>query len=210
MTEADSSPKYPTDYATIKKLADRSIVNLAEYVDTCNTALQHRTAIRCQRCVPVIAFCGPGRCGKDSAAAWLAANYAVKYSGSVSQAILPLVANAVDRPDAEVYAERHEHRDFWFAFCNALREEDPAFLARCTLAQNDVVAGIRASAELEAVVGEGLVDLTAWVSRDVPSDPTLEYYIEDCDIAIDNSGTRIQFYRRLRRLAEALKLPPRR
>jgi len=190
----------PTDVQRAAKNCSAYLQDLeARYSDRCSS----RNAIN----LPVIAFCGHGRAGKDTAAAWFGASTAIEYCGSVSSAVCPLVANALEQPTDVAFAERHEDRQYWFEFCNELRRCDPTLLVRMTLGLGDVVAGIRGDIEFQACVQKGLVDLTVWVENpSVDIDPTLEYTRADCDIVIDNCTTKVQFYRKLQKLAEILRL----
>lgn len=159
--------------------------------------------------IPVLAFCGYGRAGKDLAAAWLSQNYpAVRYVGSISHAVAPLVAIACGTTTEEAFATRHNNREFWFRFCNCLRRSDPTLLGKLTLAENDVLAGIRSDTELEALRSSGVVDLTIWVENPrVKFDTTVEYTYADCDISIVNDGTKHTYFTKLRSLARMLGIP---
>ena len=161
--------------------------------------------------VPILAFCGHGRAGKDLAAAWLGGNYDVEYAGSISYAICPLVASAQGRDDvSKVFEERHKDRMYWFEFCNELRRKDPTFLLKMTLGQGDVVAGVRGDIELAAGLSESVIDLAIWVENPrVEVDPTVDYIEEDCDLTIHNHGTKLEYFRKLKRLAEMLHIPKR-
>jgi hypothetical protein len=167
--------------------------------------------IRCDGLgIPIIAFCGHGRAGKDLAAAWMGQNYNIRYMGSISLSIAPLVAAAQGVSVDECFAKRHDDRAYWFEFCNYLRREDPTLLVKLTLADNDVVAGIRSDTEVEAVMSEGVVDLTVWVANDrVAIDPTVAYGSSDCDICITNHGSKTAYFQKLRSLARTIRLPNR-
>lgn len=165
---------------------------------------------RQQRGFPVLALVGPSRAGKDFGAEFLQGNYDVEYSGSMSKIISPLVAKALGKSVEEVYATRHTDKQFWFEFCNALRAKSPELLVRWSLARGDIVVGVRASAELEAAVAERLVDLTVFIDNPrVPEDPTLEYDASDCDLVLPNHAGKLEYLRRLRKLAGLLGIPKR-
>jgi len=192
---------YPTDPNDIRQLACKAREQASDYIE------EKCAEAQAQRDFPVIAFCGPGRCGKDTAIEWLASNYLIRGVGSVALAVAPIIGNVLQVSAADVMAERHEHRDFWFQCCNGLREKDPTLLVKLTLADNDVVAGIRAAIELEACVAAKLIKLTVWIARDTPNDPTIEYGRNDCDIVLENTSGMVRFCSRLRRLADALYPP---
>lgn len=172
-------------------------------------AYEKAVARRAAAGIPVIAFCGHGRAGKDAAAEWLSANYDIQYSGSISYAIAPLVARAQCQSVEQAFSERHANREYWFEFCNHLRRNDPALLVKITLADNDVIAGIRAAIELDAVTTAGVVDLSVWVTRTVAVDPTVEYDEDDCHLTIINKSSKLAYYKKLRSLARMLGLPTR-
>lgn len=159
-----------------------------------------------ERQVPVIAFCGMGRAGKDLGAEWLGTNYCVQYGGSLSQIVCPLVAVSLDLSEEECFAQRHQDRDYWYRWCNHLRAQDPTLLARMLLAQADIVVGIRAAIELEACVAEGVIDLSLWVDNPrVDPDPTVEYGPADCQLTVVNAGTKVLYFDKLRALAETIR-----
>ena len=165
---------------------------------------------RTEREVPVLALCGPGRCGKDLGADWLGNNFCIDYGGSLSEIVAPLIASVVGGTTQEVFAARHNDRLYWFHFCSALRAGDPSFLVRLLLAKADIVVGIRGAVELEACLQQGLIDTAIWVENPrAPQDPTLEYTSGDCHLTIMNDGTKMAFFNKLRFLAKILKLPPR-
>lgn len=162
-----------------------------------------------KRKYPVVALLGHGRCGKDLGALWAADNYAIEYSGSVSEFVAPLIAHAVDQDEDEVYHARHANRMFWKEFCNELRRHDPTFLVKMCLAEGDMVAGIRAATELEACLYD-VFDLAVWVDNPrVDNDPTLEFTMDDCDISVRNASSKLDYFGRLRRLMDNIGIPGR-
>lgn len=181
-----------------------------KFRDVITKRLQQYAERRKTRKLKVAAFLGPGRAGKDEAANWLRTNFDVAYSGSVSEFVCPLIAYSLGKSESAVYKSRHQDRMFWFEYCNELRRYDPAFLVKMCLANGDIIAGIRAAAELEACVSEGVIDVTFWVDNPrVDPDPTLEYCIDDCDYVIRNATHKLDYYRRLRKLAGMLGFTPR-
>jgi len=154
---------------------------------------------------PIIAFCGHGRSGKDLAAKWLSGTYGVRYVGSVSHAVSPLIAESLGMSREEAFESRHDDRMYWFEWCNALRRDDPALLVKLTLAENDMVAGIRGDVELHACKAQGVIDLAIWVDNPrVEKDPTVEFSVDDCDLVIRNSGGRLSYFNRLKLLCDYL------
>lgn len=153
------------------------------------------------RVLPRIAFCGPGRSGKDECAHWFAENTRLRFGRSTSEVIAPYVAARLGLDAAEAFARRHEDRVLWFEVGNELRRHDPLFLVRECLADGEIVVGMRNRDEVIGARAEGLIDLLAWIDRDVPVDPTMTYGPELCDVRIDNRGTLADLRGRLAALA---------
>ena len=165
-------------------------------------------ARRKKRSVPVLALCGPGRCGKDLGADWLGHNFCIQYGGSLSEIVAPLVARALNKSVEDTFASRHNDRMYWFRFCNQLRRDDPRLLVRLLLSKADIVVGIRGAIELEACARDGLIDLSVWINKPgIPDDPTIEYGSTDCDVTIDNTSCKLSYFNKLDKLAKTLKLP---
>jgi hypothetical protein len=195
---------YPEKLSEIRELAKKAITENIDYIVNAATDAADAQEVTCHR-VPYIVFCGHGRCGKDTATTFFKANYpAAGNAKNVSQAVLPFMVAALKAPVDQLIAERHQHREFWFNFCNALREDNPALLVELTTADCFVYGGIRAAIELEAARKAGLADLVVWIEREVLPDPTLEYSKDDCDVIIENNGSLSDFYRRLRKLGDLL------
>lgn len=165
---------------------------------------------RKEREVPVLALCGPGRCGKDLGADWLGNNFCVDYGGSLSEIVAPLIASVMNAPTEDVFAARHSDRLYWFEFCSALRQNDPPYLVKLLLAKADIIVGIRGAIELEACLKHELIDTAIWIENPkAPHDPTLEYTSGDCHLTIMNDGTKTAYFNKLRYLSKLLKLPAR-
>lgn len=167
-------------------------------------------ARRKTRAVPVLALCGPGRCGKDLGADWLGHNFCIQYGGSLSEIVAPLIARALNKSVEDTFAARHTDRMYWFRFCSELRRGQPELLVRLLLAKADIIVGIRGAIELEACLNQGLIDTAIWIDNPrAPADPTLEYSAGDCHLTIVNDGTKMAFFNKLRFLSKILKLPQR-
>jgi hypothetical protein len=176
-----------------------------------------RVRYRDEAVIPPLGICGHGRAGKDTAAEYLAATTAVVYPGSASQLVLPFIAHMirdgrelseVDKVahEQQVFAERHQHRDFWIHACHAVRGEDYGFLVRMVLSKGDVVTGIRGRLELQKVLENNVIAAAVWIDNPrVPSDHTVEYTASDCDLTIVNDGSYVSFYAKLRKLTELLQ-----
>jgi hypothetical protein len=153
------------------------------------------------RPLPRIAICGPGRCGKDTAARWLAANTPLRLGRTTSEIIAPHVAARLGLTVEEAFARRHENRPLWFDVGNELRTPDPTYLVRECLKEGEIAVGLRNSDEVKAARAEGLIDLFVWVEREVPADPTQTFGPERCDVIVLNTGTLDEFFGRLAALA---------
>lgn len=156
-------------------------------------------------CPPVIALCGPGRCGKDIGAQWLSSTFTntrrdVRYAGSLSSVVCPIVAAALTISEYTCFENRHEDREYWYRFCNELRRDDPTLLVKMLLADADLVPGIRGLEELRACLEQNVIQLAVWVDRNVPTDPTLEYGPEACHVTISNRGSVDEYRSRLNAL----------
>lgn len=158
--------------------------------------------------VPWLAFCGPARAGKDTAAQWLCQRLGWRYGeGGTSRILLPLIAWTLGLSTEQAWQERTQQRPFWRAFMDEFRRHDPSVIARLVLAQADVVTGIRARDELDACVREGVVTATLWVQNSrVGADPTLEYDRYVCDLVLENEGGLPELWGRLERLAKTFCL----
>lgn len=153
-----------------------------------------------------LAIVGPSRAGKDEAANWFVANTNLRYRGATSLVILPFAADWLSISDAEAYATRHVWKDLWKQIGDESRREDPAALARITLADAELSVGIRDWIEIDAVRREALVDLVIWIDAPVEPDSTLTFGSEMADVVIENFGTIAEFHGRLERLARAMGL----
>jgi len=170
------------------------ISRIPEHVEY-HEALGHFSSIRVpKKTKPVLAFCGPSRCGKDTACQYLSDRYGYTFFGSNSRTVCPYIAasNGVSVEDA--YNNRHQHREYWFEYCNYLRRNDPTLIVRMNLQNSDCISGIRGKPELEACLRLGIIDAAIWIDRDVERDPTLEYGVESCTEILPNRSTELSFY----------------
>lgn len=156
--------------------------------------------------LPKLAIRGPGRCGKDTAARWLATHTPLRLGRTTSEIIAPHVAARLGLTVEEAFARRHENRPLWFEVGNELRSPDPTYLVRECMKEGEIVVGLRNSDEVKAARAEGLIDLFVWVEREVPADPTQTFGPDLCDIVISNNGTLDEFHGRLRALARFASL----
>jgi hypothetical protein len=130
----------------------------------------------------------------------------MEYPGSCSTLVLPVIAHTLQMSEAQAWAERHDHRQFWIDWCHAFRNPDYTKLVRMVLGSGDVVAGIRGRLEFEAAHREALIDLSVWIDNPrAPADPTVEYGKDDCDLVISNGGSLREFYAKLNRFVSLLE-----
>jgi hypothetical protein len=147
-----------------------------------------------------LAICGPGRCGKDTAARWLASHTPLRLARTTSEIIAPHVADRLGLTVEEAFTRRHENRPLWFGVGNELRSPAPTYLVRECLKEGEIVVGLRNSDEVKAARAEGLVDLFVWIERQVPVDPTQTFRAERCDVTVLKDGTLEDLFRRLEAL----------
>ncbi len=167
-----------------------------------------RTAQRKARAVPVVAFLGMGRAGKDTSAEYFCHKTGLTYAGSASSMVLPIIADSIGVDLDTAWAERHNNRQFWIEWCHAFRHDDPALLVKMCLGSGDVVVGVRGKLELHEVQQQRLIDYSFWVDNPrVPVDPTVEFSVADCDFSIPNYGGVTDLYRRIDVLVRALSTP---
>ena len=160
--------------------------------------------------LPTIAFCGFGRAGKDTAGRLLWRKTLLRYSGSLSWAGLPHMAEVLGMCPQDAWETRHKNRELWKAELDKFRAEDATKLIRLSLAQGQIVVGIRAKEELAAAKAAGLLTHTVWVhKRGTPVDPTVTYTWRDCDTVLFNNRNESEFATEIDSLVEFFNLPRR-
>ncbi len=200
------TPNYDMD--GLPERAKLALEAHADYVYKLEREYRFRSQMRAQAGIPALAIVGMGRAGKDTAGEFLSKEFNLMPAASSSLNALPLVAHMIGIPPLVAYAERHQHRLFWIEACNQLRATDLTRLARWCLGACDLAIGLRGDTEFAAVMKEGVCDLSVWVERDVPKDPTVEFTRDDCDVVIDNYTSLDKFYERLRRFGRVVYPAP--
>lgn len=108
----------------------------------------------------------------------------------------------------ECYSDRHNRRAEWFRLICNYNADDPARLAKAIMSENDIYVGMRSRREIEACKKAGLFDLVIWVDAGlrVPEEgaDSFDIGLDAADIVIDNNGTEVQFYHRIKRLGAVL------
>lgn len=190
---------------TLEDLVDRADDALKAndaYVQDRLAKFKERSNWRAQHKVPVVAFCGWGRAGKDLAAEWWCKVTGFRYHGSASSTVLPILATMIGEKPEVVWEERHkpEHREFWIKACHAVRAKDLTIIARMTLGIGDVWVGPRCGKELVEAGNTDLFNYSLWIQRDtVPKDPTVEFEAKDCDSVLLNDASKSGLLRRVER-----------
>ena len=164
----------------------RAVAHNIGYIEACYIEAEKALQLEHRICIV-----GHGRSGKDTAALILGELLGYKGFGSTSYGVIPLVTYAMTgRTDMgaqkQCYNERHDHRMFWFDFCNLLRRIDPLMLLKLTLAQTDFVVGTRSKEEFCNSLDYFKPLNVLWMSRKgIPDDPTLEFdhafVVEECN-----------------------------
>jgi len=158
-----------------------------------------------------IAICGPGRCGKDTAADWLHDNTTLCYHESTSEAaanmcFAVLKAKYGYSSVKQAFDDRHNHREEWAKLIWEYNKPDGLTLYRGMLLDGDILNGIRRAPELLALRQKSMIDLVIWIERDVPNDPSLEMASDVADIIIPNNATLAELYKRLQRFASVAQI----
>jgi hypothetical protein len=155
-------------------------------------------------------ICGHGRHGKDTVGNMLKQWYGLKAVDSswfmAETVVKPYLSKlGLEYETTEAcYLDRHNHRQHWFDAISAYNGDDPTLLSRAIFATNDIYVGIRNRNEF--LKSKHISDLAIWVdaSKRLGPDPTCQILMEDCDIVIDNNGTKFQLTNRVARLGDAL------
>ncbi len=152
-----------------------------------------------------LCFVAPGRSGKDCAADYLGKITTLKYSGSASNVVCPLIAKELGISEEQCWNERHDNRTFWKNWCDNFRKDDPAKIVKQMLLNGNLVVGLRGYKEI--IAAKELTDLVIWISNNrVAIDNTMEFGSEVCDIVVENHTTLEDYYKKLHRLANSLQI----
>lgn len=152
-----------------------------------------------------IAICGPGGCGKDTAASIISKVWGLKYTHSTSYQAREYVFKAFEKLNPGKYAnakaahaDRINNREFWAKAIDEYNHIDAARLYREHLASGqEILTGIRKSREFSACRAENLFDIAIWIHRPgfESTDKTQEYGWEDCDMILLNDTPELLFAR---------------
>lgn len=148
-----------------------------------------------------ILLVGYGRAGKDEGLNYLAALTRLRNAGCTSVYLAKYVARELGISESEAYQTRHQRRDEWYRIGNELRANDPGILLREALANGPLTGGVRDLEEIVEARRCNLVDLIVWVENVlVPTDNTVKFGPEHCDVIVQNNGTLDEYQDKLRRL----------
>jgi len=158
-------------------------VNLASTLVTDFIKTKYAGIVKSQFIPEHILLVGPSRSGKDSLALTLLYSTNLRYNGTSSLAMAPVVKDIWNLfcndglSLEEFYRKRHENRMFWFDTCNLIRDINPYTIPSVTLVDSDLLVGIRSLKELQ-LAGQ-YAKLVLYVDAPVPVDPTLEFSFKD-------------------------------
>lgn len=149
-----------------------------------------------------IGIIGPGRCGKDTAAEFLAKITPMLYTAGTSYWARHIVYRSLPwykrlwywNADRCWRLHRHKARQYWADKIGEYNRDDPVQLYSDCLGEQNFLTGVRWRHEFEAIKKAGLCDLWVWIERPGCVDPTCELTAEDADIVINNTGTLTDFY----------------
>lgn len=152
---------------------------------------------------------GHGRHGKDTVGELLRDDYGATFVSSslfmAKNVVLPLFPPGHYASVEDCYADRENHRAFWYDAIVAYNKGDLTRLGRAIFAEYDLYVGNRNARELHALRAAGVFDFAIWVDacerveyREPRSSLTIEPWM--CDFVLDNNGTPDETRRYLRDL----------
>lgn len=160
---------------------------------------------------PKIAICGPGRCGKDIASRWFNTFTILRFVMSTSELAAEYMFNTMNdlghtySDPLACWQDRSNHRRLWGQMIDKLNEKKGCelYLAGTEKTNDqDIWNGIRRKRELRACKRHGLFQTSIWIERlMVPTDPTIDYGPEECDMAVTNNTTPQDFFVKLDNIA---------
>lgn len=180
---------------------------------------------------PNVLVIGHARHGKDTVCEMLSRLYGLRFTSSsafcADRVVMPAVTALWDEYEdeqrgrnsqpptvpryatvAECFADRVNHRAFWYNTIRAFNQDDPTSLARAIFKENDVYCGLRHRSEFHAVVNAGLPDVVVWVDRSdhLPPEDRSSCSVEPwmADYVVDNNGSLEDLERNVRSLFDRL------
>jgi hypothetical protein len=150
---------------------------------------------------------GHGRHGKDTVGEYIQEHCGLTFESSsmfcAEHVVTPWLEKLGITYDSleECYEDRVNHRVEWYNAIRAFNKEDESKLSAAIFDKYDMYVGIRS--RIEFLAAKSLSDLAIWVesSERIPQvDPTCKILASDCDIIIDNNGTKDELREKLVRL----------
>lgn len=151
---------------------------------------------------------GYARHGKDTVCEFLT-SYKFKFRSSSEicneKIVFPVLSEKYGyKTLEECFEDRVNHREEWFNLISEYNTPDAAKLAKDIFKENGIYCGLRNKKELIEIKNQELVDFIVWVdaSKRLPPEDTSSMTItkEDCDIIIDNNGSKLELYLEVNRL----------
>lgn len=159
-----------------------------------------------------IALCGPGECGKDDGALFLARVSSLRFASiNTSWFARHIVCAALERApyfltyaDADAcWEDRRNNRKAWFDIMDAAAAFDPVGFYLPCIADQDILVGMRKHRDYTALKRAGVVDHWIYIDRPGKSESldSLEITPADCDRTIMNDGSLAEYHDKLAALA---------
>lgn len=155
--------------------------------------------------------------GKDTACEYLYQKYGLKYESSSFFACKLFLFEQMKEEFGydsieQCFADRHNHRKYWYEELRKYNDGDRARLGRAIYANASVYCGIRDKEEFDALKQAGLVDLSIWIDASarmpLESAESIKVTRDDADIIIENNGSLEEFYTKLSNLFDTLGYKP--
>jgi hypothetical protein len=140
--------------------------------------------------------------GKDTACYMLYQRFGIPFITSSAHACETFLFEQMVREGhpyrnaAECFADRDNHRDYWYEAIRAYNGDDPARMGREIFGRVSVYCGLRHMEELQALKAEGLVDAVVWIDASSRKPPeaasSMSIPMSEADYVIDNNGTKME------------------
>jgi hypothetical protein len=163
---------------------------------------------------PKIFVIGHGRHGKDTVGEIIQEICGLTFESSsmfcAEHVVTPwleklgITYNSLD----ECYEDRVNHRMEWYNAIRDFNKDDESKLSAAIFNKYDMYVGIRS--RVEFLASRHLSDLSIWVEaseRKPQVDPTCKILATDCDIIIDNNGTKEELREKMVRLLNLIAAP---
>lgn len=139
-----------------------------------------------------VVILGPSRVGKDTAANFIKKNSNARFNGSSSSYLCEFVASLAHIGVDVVYDRRHSFKQVLFRLGNAIRDYRLSAIPLVASKYNDLVIGLRDRDEVQNVIENLSPSLVLYIERDVPTDPTMTFTLDDVKQFCRTSGVKLQ------------------